>query len=1120
MVEIPQVLVRGGKFVESDPEFPSNGKHFCVHEDMQDIESIVSKAQTSANESNKNATTNKASVNDPRRVVADFGPANIRMEKDVKTLIWKSRKFDNHILKFVYKGGTFRSGNQKTEYYSCVDCLKVNAEIEGKTGRSVKVATINVIGCRIVSMDPDFPNNVPHLCLLDQSTRMDRDKLASTETSSHDFGAIRHCHEKGYENWVEFDSRKFKGHTFRFIPSGQHTFEDRKIAFYDCQACRKIQRANENFKLPYKNIPRVIVQNSRFLDLDPDSPVSPHICVKVDPKLRNGYKVIETPDRTEDSIETFGEVEVKIMGQQKLQVVYYQSRANLTHSFIFVFNYRKKTRHGDFLDYFKCLNCLKLNEKKYKRSREVPLITISNNQIVRTDPDNPPNAKHFCVKEKNFTPELSFDSDDEEEITPAHVRTENKINLEMPACAVFIEPIPESLLRLTRPVTRDLQALWEKQEAARKKRKALLDDIFTSTPNEDDGVSIAETPSPTKSYPMVPKKRKIIEDDEDEPMQITRPPIEESTISKTNKDLQSSPRQQKVKKKTKRVIIESEEEEEDAPLTSKEQPKSLVESSRDLPTKANNDAEKVTPSQIVIPEEGEKPMAKASVEISFGHSNMIEEEASQTIHYTAHASDKFQCKPVVGETGETPEREFNDLQVGENIQQNLENIVPSICPEEAIIVIEETPIADSQPTSNVNDDVIVLDDCDEPEKPDNAIISTVDASQQNCSDFTLIQQLLEPSHGTGMRSANNVDKRGVPSLMTVGPAFQFHGHQANPSSAEMPIIRSSTHISTHNSYDHQMPSSSNQVIPAQFLNIPQDVVNSGSNLAPVSQSRFTVPPSSHINYNSNAHFSTTSNPALINALNSTPVFNLTPMTSNPQNAPLFPTPPPTIQAHAPRKHFALVVKHTYLTTQRQFPMTNTSASAVPVETPHADVVVPYKSPYNPLEALSDDERMTIVGVVYKHIHDESVTFNSNPHYQHLFLVDSLFFAFNHAALSNTCMLRTEFPALFEWSSKFLNNFRFINKPSSYIFYAIGFDLLVYFKYNSLETVLQMVKGDLDFLLDFFSQFERLGRQPDAWFINRKFTIIFITIPELGNYKTRLEQFNLYMRKAIMDYQAK
>jgi hypothetical protein len=110
-------------------------------------------------------------------------------------------------------------------------------------------------------------------------------------------------------------------------------------------------------------------------------------------------------------------------------------------------------------------------------------------------------------------------------------------------------------------------------------------------------------------------------------------------------------------------------------------------------------------------------------------------------------------------------------------------------------------------------------------------------SQQNCSDFTLVQQLLEPIHGTGMRSANNVDKRGVPSLMAVGPAFQFHGHQANPSSAEVPIIRSSMHISTHNSYDHQMPSSSNQFIqrPAQFLNTPQDVVNSGSSLvyAPV-----------------------------------------------------------------------------------------------------------------------------------------------------------------------------------------------------------------------------------------------------------------------------------------------
>lgn len=78
---------------------------------------------------------------------------------------------------------------------------------------------------------------------------------------------------------------------------------------------------------------------------------------------------------------------------------------------------------------------------------------------------------------------------------------------------------------------------------------------------------------------------------------------------------------------------------------------------------------------------------------------------------------------------------------------------------------------------------------------------------------------------------------------------------------------------------------------------------------------------------------------------------------------------------------------------------------------------------------------------------------------------------------------------------FLHNFRFFNKPFSCIFYGMGFDLLAYFKHSSLEVVLHMIKEDLDFLLKFFSDPERLGRVSNVFMVNRKFAIVLITIPE-------------------------
>lgn len=58
-------------------------------------------------------------------------------------------------------------------------------------------------------------------------------------------------------------------------------------------------------------------------------------------------------------VETFGRVEIQLIGPQKLQTIYYRGRTDQKRVFIFAF--RRQPNRGNTLDFFQCFYCYRLN---------------------------------------------------------------------------------------------------------------------------------------------------------------------------------------------------------------------------------------------------------------------------------------------------------------------------------------------------------------------------------------------------------------------------------------------------------------------------------------------------------------------------------------------------------------------------------------------------------------------------------------------------------------------------------------------------------------------------------------------------------------------------------------
>uniref|UniRef100_A0A914CRJ8 NR LBD domain-containing protein n=1 Tax=Acrobeloides nanus TaxID=290746 RepID=A0A914CRJ8_9BILA len=212
----------------------------------------------------------------------------------------------------------------------------------------------------------------------------------------------------------------------------------------------------------------------------------------------------------------------------------------------------------------------------------------------------------------------------------------------------------------------------------------------------------------------------------------------------------------------------------------------------------------------------------------------------------------------------------------------------------------------------------------------------------------------------------------------------------------------------------------------------------------------------------------------------------------------------------------MVHRSGYFTLERKYPLTKNMIPPRYIPCTDLDIPVPLKVPFDPinefgLESLYEAFRM--------HVESVKMDFNQAVPVQHLFLADTLYFAFNHKIFENAHMIRIEAKALSKWlwttklavshlNTRMLNDFEF--KSGSNIFYGLGLDFLLYYS-GTLETTVELVKMELNLLLDFCSKRTYADGQ------QIQFQIVFITIPEYGDFKGLFKQFNDVLRKFIWAY---
>uniref|UniRef100_A0A914DRT2 Uncharacterized protein n=1 Tax=Acrobeloides nanus TaxID=290746 RepID=A0A914DRT2_9BILA len=169
--------------------------------------------------------------------------------------------------------------------------------------------------------------------------------------------------------------------------------------------------------------------------------------------------------------------------------------------------------------------------------------------------------------------------------------------------------------------------------------------------------------------------------------------------------------------------------------------------------------------------------------------------------------------------------------------------------------------------------------------------------------------------------------------------------------------------------------------------------------------------------------------------------------------------------------------------------------------PNTDSPLPAKKPA-PVETFLRPSFRRSIKNRLKHDFEKIIReFNSNPRIKTLLLTDSLLQALDENAVENMLVARTEFPILPRWISLYLN----LN-PKIYqttILCVLGFDWVTHMANPEFETLRNWIKTEFSDLIDYVEDKKNLK-------------IVFVTVPELGDFKAHFQLFNLALKELVYD----
>uniref|UniRef100_A0A914BZS4 Uncharacterized protein n=1 Tax=Acrobeloides nanus TaxID=290746 RepID=A0A914BZS4_9BILA len=171
-----------------------------------------------------------------------------------------------------------------------------------------------------------------------------------------------------------------------------------------------------------------------------------------------------------------------------------------------------------------------------------------------------------------------------------------------------------------------------------------------------------------------------------------------------------------------------------------------------------------------------------------------------------------------------------------------------------------------------------------------------------------------------------------------------------------------------------------------------------------------------------------------------------------------------------------------------------------IRLPNSDVPVPAKKNIDLETLLQSDHRKIAKKRLANEFNAVNKAFIETPTVNSIVITDSLLQGLDEAALEKVVVIRAEFPIIPRWLSNHITAINFAPKPSATIYYSLGFDWLVHLE-NPPKRVATFVQHELLELADAVEDFQDVR-------------VVFITIPEIGNYKKRFSEFNEAMRVFI------
>uniref|UniRef100_A0A914BVI0 Uncharacterized protein n=1 Tax=Acrobeloides nanus TaxID=290746 RepID=A0A914BVI0_9BILA len=188
--------------------------------------------------------------------------------------------------------------------------------------------------------------------------------------------------------------------------------------------------------------------------------------------------------------------------------------------------------------------------------------------------------------------------------------------------------------------------------------------------------------------------------------------------------------------------------------------------------------------------------------------------------------------------------------------------------------------------------------------------------------------------------------------------------------------------------------------------------------------------------------------------------------------------------------------------------------------PHADVPVPIVKRMNPEAELASEERRARKCELEAQFQNIDMKLGQEQG-KHLLLADSLLTGFDESSLLNAFIIRAEFPTIPSLVKMVLNNafmkpLNRLRPQISTIFFILGYDMVRCYNEDSVRVVAKSIHTEIDDIFDILED-KDVNEENDISQTNIK-TIVFVTIPEIGFLRERIEIFNATMRDKIKELQ--